>query len=115
MDCAAPDGQRACARSSSAQPSAARAGVPKPLTCAKASNDIAMASPRSARSSKASTAGRQSSDSFFAKRARGLMARWAVQQRLANVAKLERFDAEGYAFDAAASSADRLVFRRRVA
>jgi len=51
--------------------------------------------------------------SFFAKRARGLMARWAVQQRVASVRKLERFEAEGYAFDAAASARDRLVFRRR--
>ena len=51
--------------------------------------------------------------SFFAKRARGLMARWAVQQRVASVRKLERFEAEGYAFDAAASERDRLVFRRR--
>ncbi len=50
--------------------------------------------------------------SFFAKRARGLMARWAVQHKVATVKQLQRFDAEGYAFDAAASSADRLVFRR---
>jgi len=53
--------------------------------------------------------------SFYAKRARGLMARWAVQQRLTSVKKLAQFDAEGYAFDAAASDADRLVFRRRLA
>ncbi len=52
--------------------------------------------------------------SFFAKRARGLMARWAVQQRVASVKKLQQFDGEGYVFDAAESSADRLVFRRRV-
>ena len=53
--------------------------------------------------------------SFFAKRARGLMARWAVQHRVASVKKLQQFDVEGYAFAAADSSADRLVFRRRVA
>ena len=53
--------------------------------------------------------------SFFAKRARGLMARWAVQQRVRSVKKLEAFDADGYAFDRAASSKDRLVFRRRLA
>jgi cytoplasmic iron level regulating protein YaaA (DUF328/UPF0246 family) len=52
--------------------------------------------------------------SFFAKRARGLMARWAVQHKVANVKALQRFDVEGYAFDAAVSSADRLVFRRSV-
>ena len=51
--------------------------------------------------------------SFFAKRARGLMARHAVQLRLDRPAALEGFDAEGYAFDAAASAPDRLVFRRR--
>jgi cytoplasmic iron level regulating protein YaaA (DUF328/UPF0246 family) len=52
--------------------------------------------------------------SFFAKRARGLMARWAVQHKVDTVRKLERFDAEGYAFDAGASTPGRLVFRRRV-
>ena len=52
--------------------------------------------------------------SFFAKRARGLMARWAIQQRVRSVKKLEAFNAEGYALDRSASTADRLVFRRRV-
>jgi cytoplasmic iron level regulating protein YaaA (DUF328/UPF0246 family) len=51
--------------------------------------------------------------SFWAKRARGLMARWAVQQRAVRVEALREFDADGYRFDAAASTADRLVFRRR--
>ena len=50
--------------------------------------------------------------SFFAKRARGLMARWAVQHSVASVKRLQHFDVEGYAFEAAASAADRLVFRR---
>jgi hypothetical protein len=53
--------------------------------------------------------------SFFAKRARGLMARWAVQHRVASPRKLEGFDLDGYAFDAGASEPDRLVFRRRIA
>ncbi len=52
--------------------------------------------------------------SFFAKRARGLMARYAIQKRITSVKKLESFKAEGYAFDAAASEADRLVFRRKL-
>ena len=52
--------------------------------------------------------------SFFAKRARGLMARWAVQHRVRSVKKLEAFTAEGYALDHSASAADRLIFRRRV-
>jgi cytoplasmic iron level regulating protein YaaA (DUF328/UPF0246 family) len=51
--------------------------------------------------------------SFFAKRARGLMARWAVQCKAATVTRLQQFDLEGYAFDAAVSLPDRLVFRRR--
>ena len=53
--------------------------------------------------------------SFFAKRARGAMARWAIQHRARSVKALQGFDADGYAFDKAASSADRLVFRRRTA
>jgi uncharacterized protein len=52
--------------------------------------------------------------SFFAKRARGLMARHAITQRVGTPAGLKKFDAEGYAFEAEASSRDRLVFRRRV-
>ena len=51
--------------------------------------------------------------SFMAKRARGLMVRYAIEHRLATVEKLKGFDAEGYGFDAAASAMDRLVFRRR--
>ena len=50
--------------------------------------------------------------SFYAKRARGLMARWAVQQRASTPRQLEGFDLEGYAFHPAASSPERLVFRR---
>ena len=53
--------------------------------------------------------------SFFAKRARGLMARYAVQHRITTPKKLERFNLDGYAFDAAVSAPDRLVFRRRLA
>ena len=51
--------------------------------------------------------------SFFAKRARGAMARWAIEQRIASPRGLQAFDAEGYAFDKSASKPDRLVFRRR--
>jgi uncharacterized protein len=50
---------------------------------------------------------------FFAKRARGLMARHAIEQRVATPAGLKKFAAEGYGFDAAASSRERFVFRRR--
>jgi cytoplasmic iron level regulating protein YaaA (DUF328/UPF0246 family) len=51
--------------------------------------------------------------SFMAKRARGLMVRYAVEHQLVTVKKLEGFDAEGYRFDPAVSGLDRLVFRRR--
>ena len=53
--------------------------------------------------------------SFYAKRARGLMARFAIQQRSRSLWSLQAFDAEGYVFDAGVSSPDRLVFRRRLA
>ena len=52
--------------------------------------------------------------SFMAKRARGLMARYAVTHHITSVKKLEAFDLEEYAFAPAASQADRLVFRRKV-
>jgi len=51
--------------------------------------------------------------SFHAKRARGLMVRYAIENKTVSVSKLAGFNAEGYAFDAAASQPDRLVFRRR--
>jgi uncharacterized protein len=52
--------------------------------------------------------------SFFAKRARGLMARHAIKTRLGSPKGLEKFRLEGYGFDAAVSEPDRLVFRRRI-
>jgi cytoplasmic iron level regulating protein YaaA (DUF328/UPF0246 family) len=51
--------------------------------------------------------------SFNAKRARGLMARYAVTKRVTTPKQLEKFNLEGYAYDAAASQPDRLVFRRK--
>jgi cytoplasmic iron level regulating protein YaaA (DUF328/UPF0246 family) len=50
--------------------------------------------------------------SFFAKRARGLMARHVVRHRLQRPEELRGFAEEGYAFAPSASSPDRLVFRR---
>lgn len=50
--------------------------------------------------------------SFHAKRARGLMARAAIEQRWSRPAQLQAFDAEGYAYAEAVSTPDRLVFRR---
>jgi cytoplasmic iron level regulating protein YaaA (DUF328/UPF0246 family) len=58
-------------------------------------------------------AGKYKIISFNAKRARGLMVRYAIEKKAGTVRKLEGFNAEGYAFDAAVSQPDRLVFRRR--
>ncbi len=52
--------------------------------------------------------------SFFAKRARGMMARWIIDHRVESAEQLKQFDVEGYRFEPAASDANRLVFRRRV-
>ena len=50
--------------------------------------------------------------SFHAKRARGLMARYAIEHRLTRPAQLQQFDAEGYAYAPEVSQPDRWVFRR---
>ena len=53
--------------------------------------------------------------SFYAKRARGLMARFAIDKKITKPDQLKKFDREGYAFDAAHSSPSSWVFRRRLA
>lgn len=50
--------------------------------------------------------------SFYAKRARGLMARYAVEHRIRRAEALKAFDSEGYAFDEHVSSESIWVFRR---
>lgn len=57
--------------------------------------------------------GRYKIISFFAKRARGLMARHAIVNRLKAPEGLKKFAAEGYAFAAEASDETTWVFRRR--
>ena len=52
-------------------------------------------------------------NSFAAKRARGMMARYISEHRLTDVAALKGFDSDGYAHDAAASDAHRWRFVRR--
>jgi len=49
---------------------------------------------------------------FFAKKARGLMARWAIEQRAERVEDLKAFDEAGYAFRPNASGAGDWVFAR---
>ncbi|MBN8282907.1 peroxide stress protein YaaA [Zoogloea sp.] len=57
--------------------------------------------------------GRYKIISFYAKRARGMMARYAITGRLQDVEQLKAFSADGYAFAAEASDDGRWVFRRR--
>jgi len=60
-------------------------------------------------------AGKYKIVSFYAKRARGLMTRWAVTHRVTDVESLKDFDSAGYRFAPEASRGDRWVFRRREA
>jgi cytoplasmic iron level regulating protein YaaA (DUF328/UPF0246 family) len=53
--------------------------------------------------------------SFYAKRARGLMARYAAQHALTDVQQLKAFDTAGYAFHPEASDQRNWIFRRRLA
>jgi cytoplasmic iron level regulating protein YaaA (DUF328/UPF0246 family) len=50
--------------------------------------------------------------SFFAKRARGAMARFAIDNRLTKSADLKAFDADGYRFQPHLSSDEELTFAR---
>lgn len=49
---------------------------------------------------------------LFAKRARGLMSRYIIDERLEDIEGLKDFDAEGYAYDSSLSAADTWVFTR---
>ena len=49
---------------------------------------------------------------YHVKFARGLMARWIMENRIEKAADLRGFDAEGYTLDASASSDTHLVFTR---
>ena len=51
--------------------------------------------------------------SFHAKRARGLMARYIIENEIREPGALAGFDSAGYAYDAKSSSESRLVFRRK--
>ena len=56
--------------------------------------------------------GKEKFISFFAKRARGLMARWMSENRPRTVADLAGFDFEGYRLNKSSSSDGELVFTR---
>lgn len=51
--------------------------------------------------------------SFYAKRARGMMLRYAIENQAQTLEDLTHFASDGYCYDAAASSSLRLVFRRK--
>lgn len=51
--------------------------------------------------------------SFFAKKARGLMASYIIKNQITNVEGLKGFSADGYQFDSASSSENELLFKRK--
>ena len=51
-------------------------------------------------------------NSFAAKRARGMMARYMCEHRLENPEALKQFDSDGYQFDAGESTDDVWLFTR---
>jgi len=53
--------------------------------------------------------------SFFAKRARGMMARYAAVKGITDPQKLKKFEVDGYAFEPSVSDERNWVFRRRLA
>jgi uncharacterized protein len=50
---------------------------------------------------------------FYAKKARGLMSRFIIQNEITNPEQLKEFDVEGYCFNTAVSEGDNWVFTRR--
>lgn len=53
--------------------------------------------------------------SFYAKKARGLMSAWIINQKINDPAELKAFNVAGYRFDAASSEGNTLVFTRKEA
>jgi cytoplasmic iron level regulating protein YaaA (DUF328/UPF0246 family) len=52
--------------------------------------------------------------SFYAKRARGMMARFAIENGITDVEQLKTFDVGDYAFNAEGSTANSWLFRRKI-
>ena len=59
--------------------------------------------------------GRYKIISFYAKRARGLMARYAAVKGIKRAEQLKAFDSDGYGFVEDASNEHQWIFRRRIA
>ena len=53
--------------------------------------------------------------SFFAKRARGVMAKWIIQNKIEDPEKLKLFDQDGYYYNDHLSSDQEIVFTREEA
>ena len=53
--------------------------------------------------------------SFFAKKARGLMARYVIQNQITDIEKAKDFDLAGYAFNSEFSKGNDWVFTRKIA
>ncbi|MFT5281833.1 MAG: cytoplasmic iron level regulating protein YaaA (DUF328/UPF0246 family) [Kangiellaceae bacterium] len=51
--------------------------------------------------------------SFYAKKARGLMARYIIEHKIDDISALKKFDVDGYYFVEAESSSTDLVFKRK--
>ena len=56
--------------------------------------------------------GKSKTISFYAKKARGAMARFIIEQKVANIDGLKDFDTGGYKFQNEESSDDRMIFTR---
>ena len=56
--------------------------------------------------------GKEKIISFYAKNARGAMARFIIQNRLQSEEGLKKFDLDGYKYNAEKSSESKLVFIR---
>ena len=52
--------------------------------------------------------------SFYAKKARGLMCRYLIQNRLTDIEQLKEFDLGGYWFDSASSTETEFIFKRDI-
>jgi len=52
--------------------------------------------------------------SFFAKKARGLMARYIIQHQISSVEQLKGFDVAGYTFNEALSQGNDITFTRKI-
>ncbi|WP_122300849.1 peroxide stress protein YaaA, partial [Pseudomonas syringae] len=53
--------------------------------------------------------------SFYAKKARGMMSRFVIEERINSPEALKQFDVQGYRYNSEQSTPDKLVFLRNSA